>query len=253
MRARGLVVVAVVGVALASASCKPTVEGETKTWEHNTQRVQQLSALYPGFSAALKEQQKHAEDALAAAKALTDKVAMAKKMSDANDLLSNGFVGELGQLDSNIQRVRDEIVKATSGAQDPNDQAAAKTASDDAQRVLTAVDATLKTGAADAASAAVIVGKAAKDLSSANANLQRVVASERQHQAQAKKLAAGVGAAGAGAAGAGAAAAPGAPVAVATWKCPYCGHVNAADVLKCPNCGAARPEPKAAPHAAQKK
>jgi predicted small secreted protein len=91
MRTRGIVVVAALA-AVALASCKKTVEGETKSWERNTQKVQELTVLYPAFGAALKEQLKKAQEAMDAAKAITDQQQSAKKMAEANALLGSGFV-----------------------------------------------------------------------------------------------------------------------------------------------------------------
>src|SRR5688572_19251955 len=92
---------AVVGVSLCLVGCKKTVEGENKAWTRNQARVGELSALYPGFATALKEQQKRADDAMTAARAISNAEESAKKMSDANSLLEGGgFIGTLAGIDS---------------------------------------------------------------------------------------------------------------------------------------------------------
>ncbi|MGZ5147749.1 MAG: hypothetical protein ACXWCP_29785, partial [Burkholderiales bacterium] len=72
MRTKALVVV-VLAATMLSASCKRTVEGEDQAWTANLKRVQELAAQYPGFAGALHEQQKHAEDAMTQARAVSDK------------------------------------------------------------------------------------------------------------------------------------------------------------------------------------
>jgi rubrerythrin len=195
--------------------------------------------LYPGFAAALAEQRKKAEDAMTAAKAVSDPEASAKQMAQANSLLTGGFVSTLGELDGKTKTLREKLVTASTEAEHASDQAGAKAATDDAQRILKNVDEQLKTGAPDAIAAAVLVRKIDGDISSATSNLNRVIdASTKRKQAATKP----------------AAAAPGGPNAPApapppkvTWKCTYCGHVNDDSAKKCPNCGAPRPDPNAAP------
>jgi rubrerythrin len=237
MRARGLVVAAL-GCGLMLTACKHTVEGENKEWDRNVQHVAEVKALYPGFGAALDEQLKRAQDAMAAARNISDKEAAARSMAQANELLTQGFVYTLGQLDTRSKALRQKLVTASATAQDPSDQAAARAATEDAQRILKNVDDTLKTGAPDATAAAAVVRKIDGDLSSASANLERVLDGARKRKQAATAQAAG------GPAGAAAAAA--APVKV-TWKCTYCGHVNDDGAKKCSECGAPRPDPNAPP------
>ena len=80
------------------------------------------------------------------------------------------------------------------------------------------------------------------DLSSAGANLDKVIAAAKQRKAEAAKTAA----AAPGAAGAAA------PVAKMQWKCTYCNHMNDDSRSKCENCGAPRPAAKTAPPAKKK-
>jgi hypothetical protein len=239
---KAIAVAAVLGSIALVASCKKTVEGESASWQRNTQHVQELSALYPGFAGALKTQLQQAESAMQAAQSISDKEASAKKMAEANSLVSGGFISTLGQLDSSSRRLREKMVTASTAAEHAGDQLGAKAATEDAQRVLRNLDDALKAGAPDPASATAVLRKLDGDLASASANLERVVQSAKQRQAAAAAPAAAGAAAAPGAAGA---AAPGAPVkgpvAAKTWKCKYCGQVNDDGAKKCPNCGAPHP------------
>lgn len=235
MRARASVWL-LLGLGLLSASCKRTVEGEDQAWSANLRHVQELSAQYPGFANALKEQQKRAEDAMAAARSMADKEQAAKKMSEANAMLSGGFVSTLGQIDSRARALRTKLVTATTEAEHGSDQAGAKVATDDAQRILRNVDDTLKSGAADPDAAGAVVRKIDGDLTSASSNLDKVMASAKARKTEATKAMSGSAV----------------PVKV-TWKCTYCGHINDDSAKKCPNCGAPRPDPNAPLKGAKKK
>src|SRR5438046_2874653 len=120
------------GAAMFAGACKKTVEGENKAWERNLQHVQELTALYPGFAGALTEQRKKAEDAMTAAKTVSDPEQSAKKMAEANSLLAGGFVSTLGELDGKTRTLREKLVTASTEAEHASDQAGAKAATDDA-------------------------------------------------------------------------------------------------------------------------
>ena len=236
MRARGLVVVAL-SAGLWGSACKKTVEGENKAWDRNVQQVAQLSATYPAFANALKEQQKRAEDAMTAARSISDKEASAKKMAEANDLIGSGFVSTLSGLDGRTRTLRNKLVTAATGAEQGADQMGAKVVSDDAQRILGNIDAALKAGAPDAAQAEAVLRRLDADLTSASANVDRVIDAANKRKAAAAKATA--------APAAGGAATAVAPVKV-QWKCTYCNHMNDDSRTKCENCGAPRPAPGAA-------
>jgi chromosome segregation ATPase len=244
---RGLVAVAL-GATLLAGGCKKTVEGENKAWDRNIQRINQLAAVYPGFASALQEQQKRAEDAMTAARSIGSQEEAAKKMAEANALIDSGFVYTLSQIDSRTRTLRDKIVTVTTEAEHGADQVAAKALTDDAQRILQNVDATLKQGAPNAGAAQMVLAKVEQDISSAGANLDKIIAAARQRKAEAAKATAAAPAAGA-------AGAPGAPVAKVQWKCSYCSHMNDDSRQKCENCGAPRSEAKtkAAPTVVKKK
>jgi rubrerythrin len=248
MRANAVAVV-VLGVGLLSASCKRTVEGEDQAWNANLRHVQELSAQYPGFANALTEQKKRAEEAMAAARTVGDKEQAARKMGEANALLGSGFVSTLGQLDSRTRALRAKLVTATTDAEHGSDQAGAKVATDDAQRILRNADDALKSGAGDPDAAGALLRKIDGDLTSASSNLDRVIASAKSRKTEATKAAA---AAAGGSAAAAASGGSAAPVKV-TWKCTYCDHINDDSAKKCPNCGAPRPDPNAPPKGGVKK
>jgi rubrerythrin len=237
MRVNRALVMGLFAVLLA-ASCKKTVEGENKAWDRNLQKVTELSVLYPGFAPALAEQKKRAEDAMTAARAVSDPEASAKQMAAANDLLSSGFVATLGGLEDKQRSLRTKLVTASTEADHSSDQAGAKAAVDDAQRILRNFDDQIKAGAKDAATAQVMVRKIDDDLSTATSNLNRVIDAAKQRKAAAAKAAAPTGATGT----TGTATPPAAKV---TWKCTYCGTVNDDSAKKCPHCGAPRPDPNA--------
>jgi len=239
--------VTALGAALVLVACKHTVEGENKTWDSNVKRINELTAIYPGFAPALHEQQKRAEDAMSAAQAISNAEEAAKKMAEANSLAAQGFVSTLGQLDSRTRQLREKLITANGDAT-PGGDAAARIAADDAQRILRNIDDALKTGAPTADAASAMLGKMDRDLASANSNIDRVISAARQRKQDAAK--AGTGAAAASGAAAAVGAAPGttgaaAPAAApAEWKCAYCDHMNADSRMSCEKCGAPRPKAK---------
>jgi hypothetical protein len=235
---------AALAVALLAPACKKTVEGETKAWARNTQVIQELSALHPGFAAPLKEQQDKAQALLDGAKAISDPEASAKKMAEANSALVGGFVRTLRDVDDKTRRVREKGITATSVAVDVSDRMAARQASEDAQRVMVAVEDRMRQGAPNVIGANVVLRRMDDDLTAAERSLDLVIKRARDKQEAAKaaaKAAGAAGAAGAGAAGAAGAGGVAAQPAAAGWKCSYCNFSNATSATKCRNCGAARP------------
>jgi hypothetical protein len=223
-------------------ACKKTVEGENKAWDRNVAKVAELAALYPSFATALNEQKKRAEEAMAAARAISDHEQAAKKMADANALLeSSSFVGKLGGIDAKQKALREKSVTVSSAATDPADAAAAKAAVDDAQRILKNVDDALKAGAPTADAAMAVVRKIEDDLTSATANLDKVIAAAKAKKEAAAKTAQASAVPGATGGGPGAA-----PAKAPDWQCPYCKHMNPDARMTCTECGASKPAPGAA-------
>jgi hypothetical protein len=217
---------------LSVSSCKKTPEAEAKSWERNTRRAQELSALYPGFVPAIKAQQTLAQAAMDAAKAMSSPEESARKMSEANGLLTGGFVGGLSSLDGKVRKVREKITSVSASATAGPDQVATQAAVTEAQRVLSGVEAALKQGATEPVGAAAIVRKIENDLSSTTSSLDALLDAAKKRQEAAKTPQAA--AAGAEAPGAAAAAIP----KIETWKCGYCGRSNESPAAKCKGCGA---------------
>ncbi len=212
------------------SSCKKTPEAEAKSWVRNTTRAQELCALYPGFTPAIKSQQALAQAAMDAAKAISNPEEAARKMSDANGLLSGGFVGGLSSLDDKVRKVREKIAGVSASANPGPEQAATQTTLAEAQRVLSGVEATLKQGATEPVGAAALVRKMEADLSSVTSSLDTLLSAAKKRQEAAKTPQA----AAVGTESAAAAAAPKAE----SWKCSYCGRQNEGSGTKCTGCGA---------------
>jgi hypothetical protein len=224
----------ILATALLLGGCKKTVEGETKSWERKTLRTQELTALYPGFGAPLREQLKQAQAVMDAAKGISDKEAAAKKMAEANDMLGGGFIGILERVDDEKKKLREKLVTASTSAVSGPDRLGVKTVSDDAQRILTSVDALLKQGANDAVGANAVLKRVQGDLESAISNVDRVIDSAKK-RAEVKK---GVTKDPGGATPGGATKTE---VVAKSWKCSYCSASNDPTAKKCTNCGAPHP------------
>lgn len=232
MKTKGIAIAVGLVALLGVSACKKTPEAEAKSWDRNTIRTQELSALYPGFVPAIKAQQALAQAAMDAARAVSNPEEAARKMSEANSLLMGGFVGGLSSLDGKVRKVREKITSVSASATAGPDQAATQAAVTEAQRVLSGVEATLRQGATEPVGAAALVRKMEADLSSTTSSLDALLDAARKRLEAAKTPQAG--AAGAEAAGAAAAAAPKAE----NWKCTYCGRQNESPSAKCKGCGA---------------
>jgi len=220
--------------------CKKSVEGESKRWTRNTAHVQELAALYPGFKTALKAQRAKAARAMKAAKAVSDKDQSAKKMAEANGMLSGGLVSKLDSTDKKVKSVRDKIVRAATAARDKNDRMAVRAATRNARELLNRTETRLKRGAPEIAAASAILTRAASDLGSAERGLDQVIRAAK-NKARAKKAAARARATPTRGAARAKGAAASKPALVAQWTCEYCGAKNKAAATKCSNCGALKP------------
>ena len=236
-------VVMLLVLALAVSGCTKTVEGEAKRWSSNLQKVKKLSALHPGFADALAEQQKKAEAVMKAAKEMGDKEAAAKKMGEANSLLSSGFVSKLSRYDDRVRKLREKIVDVKSKAKGKTMRGAADEAARDARKAVDRASELLKKGAKDAATAGVLLGKVDADLKVAERNLDsllrqanKAAKDKKAHKAGKDKKGADKDTKGTAAAGKDVKK----PAAAAPWTCSYCDKKNPASAAKCANCGAAR-------------
>lgn len=229
-------------LALFSAACAKTAEKEDARFTRAQANVDKLAAVYPSFAGALTAQKKKAQDAMAAAKKVSDEKQRIEAMSDANDLLTGGFVRALGDVDGAEKKLRRKMTDATRQATTDTLRLSAKQASDSAERVLASISERLKTGAKDAAAAKAVLDKVSGDIREAERNLDRVL---RDAKAAAKASKPAAGASGAtGTAGAAGTAKPTTDTkAEATWTCAYCGRTNHADKLSCEGCGAAKAAP----------
>lgn len=223
---------AALALLLLVGACAKTAEKEDARWTKALASVDRLAAVYPAFAPALKAQKAKAEAAMAAAKKVSDEEQRVEQMSDANDLLTGGFVGQLGRVDDAEKRLRRKMTDTTRQAKSDTLRLSASQASQSAERVLAGVSQRLKAGAADPAAAKAVLDKVNGDIREAERNLDKVLRDA--------KSAAKAAAAPAGAAAAGAAAKTAEPKVAATWTCEYCGRSNHADKLSCEGCGAAK-------------
>lgn len=229
---------------LVAAGCTKTAEEEKARWTEAKANTEELTVLYPAFEPALVAQQAEAEKAMKAARAVSDAEQRAEKMSEANDMLTQGFVGQLRKVDRSTKRIRRKAMELSRGAIHGDIRMNARAASDTTERVLAEVKARLDEGAEDPAAAKVIMAKVTSDLRAAESNLDRLrramrsaegevakkVGSALKKAAKAKKKKKAREAAGA--------ATESPEPAVATWTCEYCGSSNHANVLSCASCGA---------------
>jgi alanyl-tRNA synthetase len=220
--------------------CKKTEKGENQRWSNATKSVDQLKVLYPGFKQALTEQYSQAKAVRDQAEALSDEADRIKKMSEANNLLSSGLVPQLAAVDAKQKAIQAKIVEITTKAADKSDRAGAQQAAENAKRTMAQVDATLKKGAPDARSAAIIVGKVTTDLDAAERVLGTVASIAQQKQGAGQTAPAAGGTTGAGQTPA----AGSTPPEAEKWTCEYCAHVNEPGHENCANCGSARPAKK---------
>ncbi|HUH04910.1 MAG TPA: Ran-binding zinc finger domain-containing protein [Kofleriaceae bacterium] len=230
MRTRTHLVViglAVLAMATATSACKKTVKGETSRWDASNRKVDDLAVLYPSFKSALEDQRSRAKTVFDAAQAIEGDEAKAKKMSEANTLLSGGFIAQLGAADATIKSIRSKLVEAGAVAVDTPLRARAEAVSEEAKRTLADVDKRLRAGARDAGGARAVLEQVTNDLQHAERLLTELMPKPTP--------AAGT---------AGATPEPVGDTAPTSWTCEFCDHQNEAEASTCANCGAAKPAPK---------
>lgn len=224
----------VLAVSLGVFGCKKTEKGESKRWDRGTATISELSANYPNFKTALEEQRRSAEMAMSSAEKVEDKKKRIDAMSKANNLLSGGFVGELSSVDGRIKAIRKDLVAAAGEGSTPEEQKLFEAAKLQVEKSLSGVEATLKAGASDTATASAVLKKVDSELKFAAETLAQVtekVGERKQEEAQAA----------AEEKASEEAAAQEAAEKVAPWTCEYCSHENPHDATECGNCKAARP------------
>jgi len=217
---------------LGVLACKKSVEGESKAWTANIARVKQLGSLYPAFQPALDERLKTAQALYDGATGLAEEQA-AEKMGAANAALVGGFVPKLEGLDKRMKDLRSKLVDAATAAGDESDRLGVKVVADAATKTLEQVDAALKAGAKDQASAETVVTKIEGDLAAAERDVAKVLGAAQAKKAEAETAKADEKAT-----------EQKQEQAKAPWTCEYCGGSNEAALTQCSSCGAARAVPK---------
>jgi hypothetical protein len=86
-------------------SCGPSVDTEKKNWEANQRHAEDLMRNYPAYKKMIKAKLNEATSAWDDALKISDEKQRAQKMSDANDLIEKGPVGNLSSLKSKIDDV----------------------------------------------------------------------------------------------------------------------------------------------------
>ena len=98
---------------VAMIACKKSVEGETATWESNKNKLKKLKASYPSFAALLDKELKDAEAKWKEAQGISNEEEKIKKMAEANYTFSQGFVYELGTLETKIENLSKKSKKVS--------------------------------------------------------------------------------------------------------------------------------------------
>jgi len=210
------------------AACAKTVESESKAWESNKTRAQELKGLYPGFSAAIDQMVQSAQSTWDAAAGISKEEDKIAKMAEANALLGSGWMGELSNADSQIRKLRTDANALTSKATDPGDKIAAASMAAQITMTIGRIEQDLRMGASDQVGASAIVHRAHEDLNASQRlvndmesafrsknNASNKVSQDGQSDTKAEQP--------------------------ATWTCAYCAKTNDASAKECPGCGAAKP------------
>jgi len=90
---------------VALIACKKSVEGETATWESNKTKLKKLKTSYPSFAELLDKELKNAEAKWKEAQGISNEEEKIKKMSEANYTFDQGFVYELGTLETKMENL----------------------------------------------------------------------------------------------------------------------------------------------------
>jgi len=215
---------------LLLAACSKSVEGESKKWTANTATVTTLAAQYPGFQPALEARKQSAQKVFDDAAKL-DGEQKIEKLSAANSTLMGGFVSDLNRIDTKLKKLRESRVEAASQAGDASSRLGAKVAAEDAQKTVDRVEATLKQGAKDEASANAVLKKVNADIKTAQSAVDKVLAVDKKKKdkvADDKKAAADTKVKDKSDAAA----------KTAPWTCEYCKSENPHTENKCKSCGA---------------
>lgn len=224
---RWMIGLGLLALALSAPACKKTVKGETSRWESGSRKVDDLAVLYPSFKPALEDQRTRAKAVFDSAQTIDGDEAKAKKLSEANSLLTGGFVGQLEAVDATVKNIRGKLVEAGAIAKDAPERARAESVSEEARRTLAEVDRRLRAGATDANGARAVLERITNDLQHADRLLTEIMPKPAPAAGTPTATPEPVG-----------------DTAPTSWTCEYCDHQNEAEATTCANCGAAKPAPK---------
>jgi hypothetical protein len=215
-----------------ATSCKKSIEGETKKFESNIQKLNEIGARYPSFKAACETLKSDATKQMETAKGLSEEKAKIEAMATANNIASPTWVNNLSGVDDKINSIRDMSTKASQNSHDRNDSDAAWAASRQGEDAIREAKMKLESSSVNSPSdAAAIVSTIVSNLDAAERRLSDVVrtaenkkdaekkaendskAADETKKAEEEKKAAPV-------------------------KCGYCGNMNPAGTAKCSGCGA---------------
>ncbi len=90
---------------VVTIACKKSVEGETAAWESNKTKLKKLKASYPSFADLLDKELKNAEAKWKEAQGISNEEEKIKKMAEANYTFNQGFVYELGTLETKMDNL----------------------------------------------------------------------------------------------------------------------------------------------------
>lgn len=209
-----------------SFGCKRSVEGESSAWKTNKEKVNGLMSRYPGMKPALQSQLDAATKKWETAEGISDEDKKIAAMSEANGMISGGWIGDLEDYDEDKQKLQDLIVEVQSGDLDKNDREAARTAKEQAQYAIQNADRSLQTGAGNASGAQAVMRSITSNFTAATKTLNKVLDradSKKKEAEEDEKLAEDK---------------EKEKEAAKTWVCSYCDRTNSSDDLSCKGCGA---------------
>lgn len=100
------------------AACKPSVEGESKSWTSNLKNAETLKTKYPAFSQLIDDKVSTAKKVWDEAQSIVDEEAKAEKMREANGYFSSGSFSKLYDMDTalkNLDKERTKLLSKASG------------------------------------------------------------------------------------------------------------------------------------------
>ncbi len=164
-------------VAIASVSCKKSVESEKKAWEANLKRVSQLTFEFPQFTNVLKEQTALAQKLMDEAATIADEKSKIQKMADANSMILATFVRNLEEIKSLKTKIRNKIIDVRGlKTVQQNEIMMANQAMSDGERIIYNCEMKLNTVISTRNDADAVTSLVLSDLRMAESTLDRVIA-----------------------------------------------------------------------------